>query len=236
MKVLIADDEVAARNRLRAMLETIYSDIEIILAKNGDEAFSIINKEDPDIAFLDIEMPKLSGIEVAYSLGLSRTKIVFVTAYSEYASKAFDINAVDYITKPFDEKRLKQSLDKTINSPYKEFPEKIIKCNRICFKTFGKNIILNYKDIYFVSSVKNYSVIQTKNEDFHVRLTLEEIIQRLPKDSFFRTHKSYIVNFDYVMEYKSNKNGQYYLKIKEFPDTPIPLSRQKLSEFEKNFS
>lgn len=235
MKILIADDEIAARNRLKTMLEDIYPKAEIIFAENGSEAFSLIEEQKPEVAFLDIEMPKLSGIELAYSLGPLRPKIIFVTAYSEYAAKAFELNALDYIIKPFDEQRLKQALEKILKSPPKELPTERIKRNRICFKVFGNNMILNYKDIYFISSTKNYSVVHIKDKELSVRSTLEEIAKQLPQDVFLRVHRSYIVNLDYVVEYKVNPNGQYHLKLKNYEDLSIPVGRQKVSKLEEIF-
>lgn len=238
MKAVIVDDEILSRDILKYCLSDFPG---ITLSgefKNGLEALEGISKLKPDIIFLDIEMPGLSGIDLVEKIsGEDFPLIVFVTAFDKYALKAFEANAVDYILKPFDKERFAAAMKKILirsagvdsealkerllrflkAHEEREKQEKIVEAGnyikRIAVKKYGRYILLNVNDIIYFEAQGNYLKITTSKGSFLYNYPMMKIESELPPSLFIRIHRSYIVNQNFVKELKSHSNGEYFITL-----------------------
>jgi len=242
MRVLIADDEQLAREELRFLLMQNIG-IEIVAeAKNGLEALELIKELKPDAVFLDIQMPKLNGFEVAKEILNENHKpiVIFATAFDQYAIKAFELNALDYILKPFEEERVIATLQriekeltrnisgetifKLINNLKME--KKNARGLKIALQEGEKIIFLTPLDIVFAFKDERELKIYTFDKVYSSKLSLRELEEKLKEFPFFRPHRSYIVNLNEIKEMEPWFNGAYNLKIKLIDgNKTIPVSR-----------
>ncbi|WBL25845.1 LytR/AlgR family response regulator transcription factor [Zunongwangia sp. HGR-M22] len=195
IKCIIIDDEPPAIKVLETFIGKM-KDLEL-LASSTDalEGLELIKKHKPDLVFLDIQMPELTGIQLSKIIGDS-TNIIFTTAYAQFAVEGFQVNAVDYLLKPIAFPRLIEAVEKVKKKFSSEISTEIVKSEDYFFvKTDGKNRFQKVKldDILYAESIKNYVVIHTKNEQLVTYNTLKKIQQSLPEDQFIKIHKSYIV-------------------------------------------
>jgi two-component system LytT family response regulator len=209
-KVVIVDDEAPARNMIKLYLQQ-YSSVEIIdEASDGFEAVKKINHLQPDLVFLDIQMPKLTGFELLELLE-AKPEIIFVTAYDQYAVKAFEMNAVDYILKPYNKERFSGALSKALerlksNIGKGEAAEKLIDYSRhttehlqrIALKKGNQISVIDVETIYYIEAQDDYTMIYTQNDRFLKHATMQYFEDKLDKGLFVRTHRSYIVNLKYI--------------------------------------
>ena len=235
LRALIVDDEAPARSELRYMLEKT-DDVEIVgEASNAREAIELIRALNHDVVFLDIEMPGLTGLNVAeIILELPRSPaVVFVTAYGEYAVKAFELDATDYLIKPFDEKRLHKTINKitevrredqkaTNNQP----SEGLLNIGRLPVEKRGKTILLSNDDIIYANTKNDYTFIHTYDDNYITSFTLKELEGRLQDDAFFRAHRGFIVNLHEVKEIVPMFGGSFLLRVKDSKESEIPVSRR----------
>lgn len=194
-----------------------YENIEVIhQAENGLDAFEHIEKLKPDIAFLDIEMPGLNGIEVASSLKNHVPYIVFATAYNEYAIKAFELNAVDYLLKPFNEERLNQTIEKLEASPKGKAIEQQQKAieelernadglklpfsNKIPIPTFDRYKLIDYEEVICIEVEERNTILYTKDKSYSLNQTLDYFEKKLPTDRFLRVNRSCLIGLEHVQE------------------------------------
>lgn len=216
-KVLIADDEMPARSKMKRLLKK-FDDVELIHeAENGVDALEHIQKLKPDIAFLDIEMPGLNGIEVASNLdGDDIPYLVFATAYNEHAIKAFELNAIDYLLKPFNEERLEETLEKIRNSPRGKYLEDLKEglsgleegredlqlpfSNKIPIPTFDRYLLVDYADVALVEVEDRNTVLYVGAKSYQMSQTLDYFEKKLPKDQFFRVNRSSLIGLAHVDE------------------------------------
>ncbi len=216
-KVLIADDEMPARSKMKRLLKK-FDDIELVYeAENGVDALEHIQKLKPDIAFLDIEMPGMNGIEVASHLDdADLPYLVFATAYNEHAIKAFELNAIDYLLKPFNEERLSEALDKIRNSPRGKYLEglrpsldsleeaasdmKLPFSNKIPIPTFDRYLLIDYDEVVLVEVEERNTILYTKDKDYTMNQTLDYFEKKLPSDKFFRVNRSALIGLGQVDE------------------------------------
>lgn len=236
---LIVDDEKPARDEMKYLLERIDGMDMIIEASNGIEALKLCEKNDIDLVFLDIKMPQLSGLEVAEILMEKDDppKIIFTTAYDEYAIEAFRVDAVDYILKPIDEEKLRESVQKKI---FKNLDNhKIINnikskdkevLNRITVYDKNKLIPINSSEIIYITVENKETIIYTEDSRYIVPNTLNKIMNKLDGKVFFRSHKSFIVNLEKIRYIEEWFNSTYNLKLKDV-DEKIPVSRSNAKEF-----
>lgn len=228
LNYIIIDDEPSARNGLEEDLREIdFLKIKAI-ASNSFEALEMIKNYAPELIFLDIEMPGLSGLDF---LRLIKVKpmVILTTAYPEYALDGYELGVVDYLLKPISLQRLKIACDKAmelysyrnqqlvISPPPESF---FIKCN-------GKKEKIDLSEILYIEAANNYVFIYTKTKRFMSYQTLKGIDNQLPKDKFVRVHKSYIVSKDHIQQI--GKNEIMIDKLR------IPLSRSFKNEFQKEF-
>ena len=249
IRVVVADDEEPARNELCFQLEQI-GEVEIIgQAADGIKALRLTKSLKPDMVLLDIQMPGLTGFEVARELILQKTDshVVFVTAYDQYAIEAFEINAVDYLLKPVEPVRLRRTLERVQNlqrtnslksTTPKTFTAKelehIVKFmdNRsshpdpIAVKVNDKLILVQSDEIVFISLDNDTIKIVTRNlRGFSNCRTLDELQSHLDPSVFWRVHRSHVVNIHKIKEILPRLSRNYVLKMTDQKNTQIPVSR-----------
>lgn len=215
-RVLVVDDERYAREELVYLLGQFPS-IQIVgEAESGDAAIVQAIQQVPDVIFLDIEMPKMNGIDTAKAL-LELKKvplIVFATAYTKFAVDAFRINAVDYLLKPYDEEQLKQTILRLENIIQ---PAQAVEMSESLGKlAVEEDGVIHYvlpEMILYIYREGNITKVVTKEKTYDVRITLKELENRLYPFSFFRIHKSYLVNLNYVNRLTPWFNGAYELEL-----------------------
>ncbi|MCI0417982.1 MAG: LytTR family DNA-binding domain-containing protein [Acidobacteria bacterium] len=242
IKALIVDDEVLARNRLREILK---KDAEIALVgecSSGEEAVQAILESAPDLLFLDVQMPEMDGFAVLEALPPERLPVViFVTAYDQYALRAFEVYALDYILKPFDAERFRRTMRRaktqirqvrgsvlnegllSLLTELKEKP-KPKHPERLVIKTGGRVSFLKTAEIDWIESEGNYVRLHVGKETHLLRETLNQMEERLDPDQFLRIHRSTIVNLDRIKELQPWFHGEYRVLLQD--GTQLLLSRK----------
>lgn len=233
IRALIVDDEFPARAELRFRLEK-YADIEVVgEAASAREAMQLVNALEYDVLFLDVQMPGLSGVDLARQLRerIRSPRLVFVTAYDGYAVDAFETRAVDYLLKPFDDDRLDETVQRLreerrdsgrgaeAGSPNGGF------LAWVPTEKDGKTIPVSVNDIIFVSADADRVLVHTATAQLRTRFTLQTLTERLPSRLFFRCHRSHIVNVYQVKEIIPYFNGTYLLLMKDGAHSKVPVSR-----------
>ena len=208
LKVVIVDDEQHNRETLKELLSGIPDILITAICKDGFEAVRAVQKEMPDLLFLDISMPRLSGFDVLELLGTSAPPVVFVTAFDEHALKAFETSAIDYILKPVTPERIKKSLTKflatgsTVRSDYKGFLEQrrneASPLDRILIKDSGHIHIVPTDEILYIKAEDDYVCIVTKATQFVKQDRLSSLEKHLNPTIFCRVHRSYILNIRHI--------------------------------------
>lgn len=242
LKTLIVDDEPAARRKLKGMLEK-YDFIQIAgEAKDGQEAVEKINDLRPDLVFLDIQMPGKTGLDVAMETVDYDYRLIFVTAYDEYALKAFEAHAVDYLLKPVSAARLEKAIsrlkDKDSAPPVNQL-ETLLQTltqsresDKIGIKNGASTMIINMDHLAYIEAEEGYSRVYLgkegkmlhKIESILSDSSLDHFIKELKEDHFLRVHRATIVNMKQVKSY--NADGRHlYLSLMDYPDKKITVSR-----------
>jgi two-component system, LytTR family, response regulator LytT len=216
IRTLIVDDELYSRDELKHLLQSFPSIQVVGEAESGESAVMKALQLHPDVVFLDVEMPKMNGMEAAKALmELKKTPlIVFATAYPQFAAEAFRYEAVDYLLKPYDENQLKetvQRVEKNFLMPAEQ--EAVKQTGKLAVEGDGEIFYLDPNDILYISREEKYSKIVTKTKEYETKIPLKDLETRLTAYSFFRIHKSYIVNLDYVTRLTPWFNGAYQLEI-----------------------
>ena len=234
MNCIIVDDEYPSREELKFLINE-YSNINILKEfDNPIQALQYIESCNClDIIFLDINMPNLNGMTLAKIISKFevKPKIVFVTAYKEYALEAFEIEAVDYILKPYSEDRIKKLLSK-----FDKKEENISQYNKITFSNGEKILVIDKNDISCIQASERQVIIYYKNKQFDSKIKFSYILHNLLKDkNFFQTHRSYIVNLDKITEIDHWFNNTYLLILTGVKEK-IPVSRNYIKEFRKTMN
>lgn len=226
IRAIVVDDEPAARTRIARLL-TQDPEIELIAeCRNGNEAIEAVAKHRPDLMFLDVQMPQVNGFEVVARIGAERMPfVVFVTAHDQYALKAFDVNAVDYLLKPYDDERFHASLDKA-----KKFMEmrtsskltgKLMDLVRehmhaqsefievFTIRDKGREHKVEVDDLIFLRAEGNYLHLQTKDRHHLYRMTMNAVESELDPARFMRIHRSYMVNNAHVRSTRYSGNNEF---------------------------
>lgn len=222
---IIVDDERVAREVLESHLEKIDSINIVASCKNAIEAFKAINTNQIDLIFLDINMPEISGLSFAKSM-TQKIKIIFTTAYREYAVDGFDLQAVDYLLKPISFERLLQSISKYLNeNTTVEIVTKEIQTEKndsIFVRADRKMIKIIFSEIRYIESLSDYIKIYLPDKTVVTRETLSNIEAKLPKNDFIRVHRSFIASFSNIDSFTS--------ETIEIGDKEIPISRSYKEE------
>ena len=228
MRAMIVDDEAPARSELKYLLEESGRVDLIVEATSAREAVERLMEVRVDVMFLDISMPKTNGMELAEALHKLKNppQVVFVTAYSEYALDAFGVDATDYLMKPVETDRLAQALDKIVehikplNLP--------VSVERIPVVKSGSKVLVPIDQIRFIEAKDDYSCIYTESDRFLSTISLQKLEDRLVGHGFFRIHRSYIVNLEYVADVEVISAGILQLTIQGFEDKHISVSRRRV--------
>ncbi len=226
-RAVIIDDERLARNDLRSMLSE-YSDIEIVgEADSVGKAIELINREDPDLLFLDIQMPGESGFDLLEKIDF-RARVIFVTAFDEYAIRAFEVEAIDYLLKPVNPERLKSALERFHRETILQTDQKLpLEYDDALLLTINSHLkFMRVNSIVYIQAAGDYSEVMTnENKKGLIQKTMAEWEQRLPKKYFCRIHRSTIVNIEYIAKIDEWFGNSYQVQLKGF-DTPLTMSRR----------
>ncbi len=257
IRTLIVEDEPLARETLRQMLGA-YPDILVTgEAADGAEAVRILNAERPQLVFLDIQLPKLTGIEVIKKVGAEKMPLtIFVTAYDDFALKAFEINAVDYLLKPFSERRLGQSIARVRERLGEKDTSQFVRQIRSLIQMYGsgqdgeedadaqgdrpsrlavrdgaKTHYVEVDKIEWIEAADYYVVVHSGGRKYILRESLNKLEKRLPEAYFTRVHRGALVNLKTVQSLEADNRGNYRLMLTS--GAPIPLSRHRKEAVER---
>jgi two-component system, LytTR family, response regulator len=248
-KVLIVDDERLSRRRIRRLL-TLEPECEVIgECANGLEAVNALAKSRPDILFLDVQMPELDGFEVIRALTALKPLIIFTSAYDDYAVRAFEVHAFDYLLKPFDGRRFLESLQRakarvlqersgasdhrlfelveslSRNTPARPQPAP----DRIAVRNNGRVVFVKLEEIDWIEASDNYACLHCGRETHVVRETMSELESRLNPSNFLRVHRSAIVNLDRIKELQPWFRGDYRVILRDGTELTLTKNhREKL--------
>lgn len=225
-KVLVVDDEPAARRKLIHFLQEHTDFVVVAEAKDGIEALECIDECSPSLVFLDVQMPRLDGISVAGNLEFNKDiTIVFVTGFNEYAIKAFELNAVDYLLKPYDKARLAKTLDRfrasSAGAKNYDIPKLVQDCRAdknypktLLFKAEGSVQVAQADEIQWLESSGNYVKVCMDRTAFIARQTLSGVQSQLDPTMFVRIHRSHIINIHEISQVTAIGKGDHVLLLK----------------------
>lgn len=238
-KVIIIDDEPLARSIVKSFLEK-HAEIEVVAeCNNGFEGVKAIEAHSPDLIFLDIQMPKINGFEMLELID-SNPSVIFTTAFDEYALKAFDTSAIDYLLKPFTEERFNQAFEKWKSSDKNhsktEAINKIVnkqpdEKSRVVVKDGSTIQIIPTSDILFFEAYDDYVKIHTKEKYYLKKKTLSYYEQTLNSKDFLRIHRSYILNVNYLTKIDSFEKNSYRATLTN--QVKIPISRNSYAQLKE---
>ncbi len=234
IKALIVDDEAPSRSEMRYLLNKI-NEVEVLgEATTADEAMQLMESVKYDVVLLDINMPGVSGLEMVEKIKQLNYEpsVIFITAYGQFAVKAFELEAVDYLLKPISEERLRKAISKVKRHLKKggessDLKKKRATLERIPVTKQSKTILINPDEIYFIESQGEFTLIHSTKGEFLSSFRLKEFESRLPEKSFFRSHRSYVVNLDQTTEMISLYGGLCLLKMKDPQHSEVPVSRRQ---------
>lgn len=257
MRALIVEDEIPASEELNYLIQE-HSKIEVVAClEDGLDVLKFLQEQEVDVIFLDINIPSLDGMMLAHHIGkfASKPYIVFTTAYKEHAAEAFELEAFDYILKPYDEKRIAAMLLKLENAFTRDHageglvehgqaqvtddtsvqgsPTKASVAGsgiRINLLRNDNIIVTDTADIYYAEAQEKVTKVYTKNGEFTMPVSISDFHGRLPQESFFRCHRSYLVNLSQIREIVPWFNNTYLLRLRDL-EAEVPVSRGKVKEF-----
>jgi two-component system, LytTR family, response regulator LytT len=255
LSAVIVDDEQLARDELAYLLKHA-DDVNVVAqGKNGIEAVNLIKEHSPDLVFLDVQMPGLDGFGVIKKLldkKIRLPKIVFATAFDQYAVKAFEVNAVDYLLKPFDKKRVAQAIHKAkakqdsgiLPAEKIEILMRMIEtqkqpASKILLKAIGRMFLVDQKDICYAWIEDGVITVVTGGpagiEGQSNCRTLEELFESLDSNLFWRAHRSYLVNINRIREVVPWFKSSYQLRMDDKKQSEIPVSRAQTKRLRELF-
>ena len=247
LRILIVDDERLARRRIHKLLAG-RSDLELIgECAGGAEAVATIRRERPDLVFLDVQMPDLDGFEVLETIGPEAMPIVvFVTAYDDYTLRAFDVHALDYLLKPFDDERFEEALA----CARQRFAERKARdlagrlralldehrptTGRLAVRTGRRVVFVDPREIDWIGAEGSYVRLHVADRSHLLRETLGNLEERLPADLFLRVHRSTIVNLRRVREVRSGRGGSCHVVLED--GRSLPVSEPHRGELRRRLS
>lgn len=241
LRAFIVDDEPLARDELTYLLLQSKR-IEIIgEAESIEDTIEKIQQEQIDVLFIDIQLSNESGLDLAGKLlGMKHCPmVVFATAYDEYALKAFELNAVDYILKPYEQERVLKTIDKLerlVESQKKSLANRSLSrfaegAEKLAITCNERIVLLNISDIYYVGTIDGKTVVVTKNHNYQISEPLITIEKKIQHSSFIRVHRAYLVNINAIVEIEPWFNSTYNLKM---PDgSTVPVSRTFTKELKQ---
>jgi DNA-binding LytR/AlgR family response regulator len=249
LKVLVVDDEALARADIHYMLKALPEISAVTECANATEALSLLQDEAFDVIFLDIQMPGMNGLKAVRIINQldNPPKIVFVTAYDEHATKAFELDVVDYLVKPFNSKRLSQAVQKVLRVLNTGDLRSQSELNKVKATgshevgSFGDSqfkkipvekgegvLLISFAEVRFISAHDDKVTVHTFDEQYPCRFSLTELDIRLNTQGFNRVHRGYIVNLQHILELQPFLNGTYNLIIDDKKQNVIPVSRSRM--------
>jgi two-component system LytT family response regulator len=232
LRALVIDDETPARQEMKYLLEQTNRVQVCGEASNVYEAVKLIKTIPVDVLFLDISMPGVSGIQLAESLTSHPNPplIVFVTAYSAYALEAFNVNAIDYLVKPVSTDRLNVAIDKVITIRRESMAQGRDKPQRIPVSKGEKHVLLDIHDIVYIMAKDDYTILFTDEDHYLSTTSLTAFEEQLTPFRFFRTHRKYLVNLDWVLSIDHAPGAVLTLSLKDKNLSKIPVARRRVGE------
>jgi two-component system LytT family response regulator len=247
LNILIADDESLARETIKMLLSSQQDVAQVFEAEDGNQALALANKLKPQIIFLDIEMPGITGIELAKNLP-SECVVIFATAYNEFAVSAFELNAIDYLLKPFDDDRFYAALDRARNRLREEQLEDYSKISeaiqqmlheqqkpyreRLVIRDPGRIRLVDVEQINYITGAGNYAEIHLNDgKQILHRETLSSLEEQLDPTIFVRIHRSSIVRRSCISELRPNDKGDYSVIL--HTGEVLTLSRRNRAKLEE---
>lgn len=250
IRAMIVDDEQHAREELEYLLLQ-HDNVQVVYQTgNSKEVLAAIEQHQPHLIFLDIRMPGIDGLQTAERILESQYSplIVFATAHEEFAVKAFEINAVDYLLKPFSAKRVNRCIERirSLLGSVVEIDQRkldtmisfIASVNprrRLAIELNGKSVIIDEKDLVLAYCSEGQLVIHTQDKRFISNMTLQDLQLKLDDTLFFRSHRAYLINVEKIREVIPWFNGTYNLVLEGLPNMEIPVSRQHAPKLKKMF-
>src|SRR3954452_1231169 len=259
LSAVIVNDEQLARDELAYLLKNA-DDVSVVAqGKNGLEAVNLIKEHNPDLVFLDVQMPGLDGFGVIKKLldkKIRLPQVVFATAFDQYAVKAFEVNAVDYLLKPFDKKRVTQAVQKArlrvaskangtdkiatlidmLEARQAELSTKTPQTSKVLVKANGRLFLVDQKEICYASIEDGViSVVTPTMEGQSNCRTLEELLESLDQNLFWRAHRSYLVNINRIKEVVPWFKSSYQLRMGDKNGTEVPVSRAQTRRLRELF-
>ncbi len=229
---VIADDEQNLIVYLRSRLASLWPELKIVgEARNGREALALVKEFTPDIVFLDIKMPGMSGIEVASKL-TNQCHVVFVTAYDDYAIAAFEQQAVDYLLKPVEDSRLQKTIDRICTETAREIDAagivtllenlrqgEVEYLNWIRIGLRGETKIIDVAEVAYFKADQKYVSVRTKGAEYLIRRSIKALETELDPNHFWRIHRGTLVNVRFIESAKKDFRGRYTLSLKNIRQT-----------------
>jgi len=257
LTALIIDDEALARQELQYLLEKT-GGVEILgQGTNGIEAVELIRTHKPDVVFLDVQMPGLDGFAVLKKLldrKIPMPQVVFATAFNQYAVRAFEVNAVDYLLKPFDRKRVMQTIEKAaarlaapaesvseskLDALLRLVEEQAPKANmgKVVVRAHNRLLLVDQREICFASIEEGTISVMTPTVEGHSNCrTLEELADQLNPEMFWRAHRSFLVNIQHIREVVPWFKSSYQLRMDDPKKTEVPVSRAQTKRLRELFN
>jgi two-component system response regulator LytT len=261
LTALIIDDEPLARQELQYLLERAGGVEVLAQGTNGIEAVELIREHKPDVVFLDVQMPGLDGFAVLKKLldrKVPMPQVVFATAFNQYAVRAFEVNAVDYLLKPFDRKRVMQTIEKAMarrSAPAESASDAKLdallrlveeraqaqtpksQSGKVIVRAQSRLLLVDQSEICFASIEDGTITVVTRNVEGHSNCrTLEELMDQLDPEAFWRAHRSFVVNIQHIREVVPWFKSSYQLRMDDPQKTEIPVSRAQTKRLRELFN
>lgn len=238
IRAVIVDDEQPAIERLRKLL-SVHREVDVIgEAMDGLAALDLIEEKQPDLVFLDIDMPELNGLEVARTLGVSGPLIIFVTAYDEHALEAFESSAIDYLVKPVNTARLgftiekvRKSLARESRMPVDGVLDKLQRGsghNRLAVKIGTKYEVIDPSMVSVALARDHYTSLIVEGREFLIDDSLDAVLARLDPSVFIRVHRSAILNIKFLKELRREGDRKYTAVLADQRKSEVSVSRERL--------
>lgn len=247
LRTLIVDDEPLGRERIRTLLADTPDVVLVGECQDGHEAVEAIRTHQPDLVFLDVQMPELDGFGVIRSVGVEHMPaVIFVTAYDEYALDAFEVHALDYLLKPFDVARFSEALERATQWIFQRQPTDLdrrltrllddvqpagVALRRLMIKTHQRLYFIRTEEVDWIEAAGNYVRLHAGGKVHLLRQTMNTLESQLDPDQFLRIHRSTIINVDRVKEFNRMFNGEYEVRLDD--GTKLTLSRGYRSQLDR---
>jgi two-component system, LytTR family, response regulator len=245
IRAIIIEDEELGRQLVKNYLESIPEVDLLCECENGFEGIKAIQEHQPDLVFLDIQMPKLNGFEMLEILDDNKPEIIFTTAYNQYAIQAFELNAIDYLLKPFSRQRFQEAVSKAVqrirsqqpkiagvsrlaSHPITEFIERIV------VKSNNKIHVIPISKIKYLEAQDDYVMIYTEDGKHLKQATMKYFEQHLDPNVFLRIHRSYIIRMDQVDQLEPYGKDSYIAKLKD--NTKVKISKSGLKQLKEKLN